>query len=307
MSHDGKDPAVVLLSGGVGGARMARGLAAGGGSLTVVVNVGDDEVIYGLHVSPDVDTVLYTLAGIEGPHGWGRVDDTFGVMEQLGALGIDNRFRIGDRDLATNLLRTARLEAGVPLSSITSEIAKQLSVDATVLPATDDRVPTRVRSGEEWLTFQEYFVLRGAADIVDELDYVNAEMASPAPGVIEALDHAGLVVIAPSNPPLSVWPILAIPGIREALQRAGRVVAVSPLFGGKALKGPADRVMASLGLAPGNQGVADAYQGLITDLVIDRADVNEPINTSAVVHSLDTHISDPAAAARFATAVLALP
>ncbi|MDH3607481.1 MAG: 2-phospho-L-lactate transferase CofD family protein, partial [Acidimicrobiia bacterium] len=202
MSDKSKDPRVLLLSGGVGGARMARGLSAVSANLTVVVNVGDDEVIYGLHVSPDLDTVLYTLAGVEGSQGWGRAADTFTVMDQLGELGVDNRFRIGDLDLATNISRTSDLAAGRPLSSITATLGKHLGVAATVLPVTDDLVPTRVRSGTTWMSFQEYFVLRRAADDVDELDYANAESARPAPGVLSAIADADVVVIAPSNPPL---------------------------------------------------------------------------------------------------------
>lgn len=297
---------VVMLSGGVGGARLARGLNAVCTNLTIVVNVGDDELIYGLAVSPDLDTVVYTLAGIEGPAGWGVSGDSFDVMEHLGSLGADNRFRIGDRDLATNLYRTAQLAAGVPLSSITAALTARLQIAARVVPATDQPVATRVRSGETWFSFQEYFVLRSAADQVDELDFRNATAALPAPGVVDAIDRSEVVVIAPSNPPLSVWPILAIPRIRAAIEQAKRVVAVSPLFGGKALKGPADRVMASLGLAPGNQGVIDAYPGLLTDLIVDIADRGEPLETDATVHALDTRIAEPAAAAEFARILLDL-
>lgn len=307
MSEYRNDLAIVALSGGVGGARLARGLNAVCTDLTVVVNVGDDEVIYGLSVSPDLDTVVYTLAGLEGPHGWGLAEDSFDVMGHLGRLGVDNRFQIGDRDLATNLFRTARLREGMPLSSITADITSKMDIGARVMPATDDTVPTRVRSGSTWMTFQEYFVLRGSADRIDELHYEGAEAAAAAPGVVAAIDRAEIVVIAPSNPPLSVWPILAIPDIRTALERATRVMAVSPLFGGRALKGPADRVMASLGLPPGNQGVADAYDGLLTDFIIDIGDQDDSIRTGAAVHALDTRIAEPAAAARFARALLELP
>lgn len=307
MSHYRNDLAIVALSGGVGGARLARGLDAVCTDLTVVVNVGDDEVIYGLSVSPDLDTVVYTLAGVEGPHGWGLADDSFDAMDHLGNFGLDNRFQIGDRDLATNLFRTARLREGAALSSITAEIASAMGVGPRVLPATDHRVPTRVRSGTTWMPFQEYFVLRGASDAVDELRYEETDEAEAAPGVVEAIDRAKIVVIAPSNPPLSVWPILAIPDIRAAVQRASRVMAVSPLFAGRALKGPADRVMASLGLPAGNQGVADAYQGLVTDLVVDVGDADETIETDAAIHALDTRIADSMAASRFARALLELP
>jgi len=301
------DLPIAVLSGGVGGARLARGLNSICTDLTVVVNVGDDEAVYGLSVSPDLDTVVYTLAGREGPEGWGMAGDSFDTMDRLGHLGLDNRFRIGDQDLATNLFRTARLGDGAALSAITADIAAHLGVAARILPATDQAVPTRVRSGDEWMSFQEYFVLRTGADRVDELTFEGAETAQPAPGVIDAIDRAAVVVIAPSNPPLSVWPILAIPGVREALARSDRVIAVSPLFGGKALKGPADRVMASLGLAPGNQGVADAYPGLISDLVVDAGDAGETLKTAAAVHHLDTRIAEPAAAARFAQKLLELP
>lgn len=286
---------------------MARGLAAECTDVTVVVNVGDDDVMYGLHVSPDLDTVLYTLAGIEGPHGWGRSADTFTVMEQLGRLGVDNRFRIGDHDLATNLFRTIQLQSGIPLSQITADIAAALGVDAPVIPVTDDVVPTRIRSGSTWMSFQEYFVLRRAADQVDELEFANAAQACPVPDVMGALSRAEVVIIAPSNPPLSIWPILAIPGIREAVRGCRRVVAVSPLFGGRPLKGPAATVMKSLGLPAGNQGVADAYEGLITDLIVDVGDANESVGTNATVYALDTRIAEPARAAALARAILDLP
>ncbi|MGI9647172.1 MAG: 2-phospho-L-lactate transferase [Acidimicrobiia bacterium] len=307
MSNYRKDLPVVLLSGGVGGARMARGLNAVCDDLTVIVNVGDDEVIYGLHVSPDLDTVMYTLAGTEGPEGWGLAGDTFSVMDDLGALGLDNRFRIGDQDLATNLFRTARLREGAPLSDITAELAVGHGLTARLIPATDRPVPTRVRSGDTWMSFQNYFVLRRGSDRVDELSFEGSEDAAPAPGVVKAIEQAAIVVIAPSNPPLSIWPILAVPPIRSALAAARRVIAVSPLFGGKALKGPADRVMASLGLEEGNQGVADAYRDLISDLVIDLGDATDSLATTARVHALDTRIADPAAAAQFARTLLDLP
>jgi len=306
MSNYRKDLPIVLLSGGVGGARMARGLDAVCDELTVVVNVGDDETFYGLAVSPDLDTVMYTLAGTEGPAGWGVAGDTFDAMDRLGALGLDNRFRIGDRDLATNLFRTARLQQGAPLSQVTAELTAGYGIATRLLPATDQLVPTRVRSGESWMAFQEYFVLRGARDEVHELSYHGADEAAAAPGVVKAIEQAACVVIAPSNPPLSIWPILAVPAIRSALAAAGRVVAVSPLFGGKALKGPAARVMADLGLAGGNQGVADAYRDLLTHLVVDISDADESLDTDAAVHALDTRIADPAAAAEFARALLEL-
>jgi LPPG:FO 2-phospho-L-lactate transferase len=302
---------VVLLSGGVGGARLARGLAAvlPQDRLTVVVNVGDDERVYGVHVSPDVDTVVYTLAGIEGPHGWGIAGDTFTVMDALAALGADTAFRLGDRDLATCLRRTAALDGGVPLSVVTGEIAAAVGVAPRILPATDDPVATRVRVDDGWIDFQEYFVVRGHRDEVRDLDY-GADAARPAPGVVEEIDRADVVVIAPSNPPLSIWPMLAVAGLREAVAAAHDrvpVVAVSPLFGGRALKGPADRVMAARGLPPGNRGVAAAYAGLISHLVIDAGDADDVAGlagTGLTVTATDTRIAAAGPAAAFASRLL---
>lgn len=303
---------VTLLSGGVGGARAARGLAAAlpADRLTVVVNVGDDEVIHGVHVSADLDTVVYTLAGREGPFGWGLAGDTHTVMDTLATTGLDTTFRIGDTDYALCLARTIALTAGEPLSQIVARLAPTLGVTTRVIPATDDRMRTRIRTGDgEWLAFQEYFVLRRHRDEVTEVVFDGAAAARPAPGVVEAIAASDLVVIAPSNPPLSVWPILAIPGIREAVTSAPRVVAVSPLFHGLALKGPADRVMRSLGLPPGNAGVLRAYDGVISDLVVDIGDAADVADLAGAVriHAVDTRIADPAASARLAHHLLELP
>jgi len=297
---------VVELSGGVGGARMARGLAAiPDVDLTVVVNVGDDERVHGLHVSADIDTVIYTLAGIEGPEGWGRAGDTFTFNDELARYRVDNRFRLGDRDLALNLYRTNRLAKGIPLSAITVEIAASFDLEAVVLPATDDYLRTTVRTDAGWLAFQEYFVLRGNRDEVHEVSFEGGEHASAAPGVVEAIENADLVVIAPSNPPLSIWPILAVREIRDAVGRHSRVVAVSPLIGGKALKGPADRVMASLGLPDGNAGVVAAYQGLIGILVIDDTDAGDaPLEVTTV--ATDTLIKDLDSSRRLAGEIIRL-
>jgi LPPG:FO 2-phospho-L-lactate transferase len=254
---------------------MARGLAGvlEPGDLTVVVNVGDDQTMYGVHVAADLDTVTYTLAGIEGPHGWGIADDVFTVMDHLETLGVDTSFRLGDRDLATCLLRTSQLGAGVPLSTVTGQITTGLGVEHRILPATDDRVPTKVRIADgSWLDFQDYFVVRRHNDEVAELEYEGASEAHPAPGVVEAIEAADRVILAPSNPPLSVWPMLAIPDLRNAVAAADSVIAVSPLIGGKALKGPADRVMSTLGLSPGNRGVLEAYDGLLSHLIVHDTD-----------------------------------
>ncbi len=309
MTSDYRNDRTVLLSGGVGGARMARGLSRvlAPADLTIVVNVGDDAELYGVHVAADLDTVVYTLAGIEGPEGWGIRDDTFSVLAAMGRLGLDTAFRLGDRDLATCLARTTMLAAGQPLSAATRHITGALGVAPGVLPATDGRLRTRVRTGEEWLDFQEYFVLRRHADRVDEIAYDGAESATPAPNVVAAIEQASRVVIAPSNPPLSIWPILAVDEIREAVEAHPKVIAVSPLIGGAAVKGPAADVMAGLGLAPGNAGVVEAYDGLIHHLVIDHRDAGdeEPLSALVDVVVTDILIKDPTAAARLAAILLA--
>jgi LPPG:FO 2-phospho-L-lactate transferase len=303
-------PRVVLLAGGVGGARAARGFAAvlAPDDFTVVGNVGDDDRMYGVHVSPDLDTIVYTLAGLEGPEGWGRADDTFEVMAGLEQINVDTTFRLGDKDLAVCLARTGALADGEPLSLITDRIGTLLGVHHRVLPATDDRLRTRIRATTgEWMSFQEYFVLRGQRDEVAEVIFDGADNAHPAPNVLDAISGADLVVVAPSNPILSVWPILAVGEIAEAVGEARRVVAVSPLFGGKALKGPADRVMASLGLQPGTAGILETYRGLLTDLVVDIGDAEDAgLSEDVRIHALDTRIAESEAAARFASEVLAL-
>lgn len=300
---------VVELSGGVGGARLARGIdRIDSVDLTVVVNVGDDDVIHGLYVSADLDTVVYTLAGREGSQGWGRRGDTFVSNDELGALGADNRFRLGDLDLALNILRTEALGAGETLSDFTSRITKNWGIEATVIPATNDKLRTRVRNATgDYLPFQEYFVIRQAQDDVTDIEFDGAEQALPAPRIIEAIKGADVVVIGPSNPPLSIWPILAVTPIREAVQEHANVVAISPLFGGRPLKGPADRVMASLGLPHGNAGVAEAYSGLLQKLVIDSGDVDDAatIDGPEIVVA-NTHFTDPNDAQAFAAMILSL-
>lgn len=300
---------VALLSGGVGGARLARGFELlPEVDASVIVNVGDDETRYGLSVSPDLDTVLYTLAGVEGKAGWGRAGDTMVLMERLSELGVDTRFRVGDADAALNLYRTMRLREGSPLHEITARLAERMGVRSRLLPATNDPLATEITtdSGER-LSFQEYFVERGHRDRVSSLRFRGAEGARAAPGVTEAIGSARLVVIGPSNPPLSIWPILAVEEISRALAGAEKVAAVSPLFGGRALKGPADRVMASLGLPEGNRGVAAAYRDFLTDLVIDSgdaADLPALADLGVRARAADTRIAGPEAAAAFARRLL---
>lgn len=287
---------------------MARALAGvvDPAKLTVVVNVGDDEIIYGLHVAADLDTVTYTLAGSEGAPGWGIAGDTFTVIEQMAQLGVDTTFRLGDRDLANCLYRTMELTDGRSLSAITAHICASLGVGPRVVPATDDPLRTEVAVDGGWLPFQEYFVIRGHRDEVAAVRYQTPGTPTAAPGVLAAIAAAELVVIAPSNPPLSIWPILAVPSIRAAIEAKEHVVAVSPLFGGKALKGPADRVLASLGLPPGSRGILAAYDGLLTALVVDDQDASDIALTTPTtrVVATDTRITDPAAGRRFAAWLL---
>lgn len=288
---------------------MARALAGvvRPDRLTVIVNVGDDETVYGVHVSPDLDTVVSTLAGVEGPHGWGRRDDTWTVVEALADLGVDTTFRLGDRDLATCLFRTAALADGVPLSEITARVARRLGVDCRVLPATDDPLRTEVRTDAGWRSFQEYFVIHRHAERVREVRFRGADTARAAPGAVAAVAEADVVIVAPSNPVLSVWPVLAVADLAAAVAAHERVVAVSPLFAGRALKGPAARVLADLGFPAGNAGVLAAYHGAITDLVVDAGDAGDlPLleGRGVRIHALPTRFTDPAAAGEAAARIL---
>ncbi len=302
-------PSVVLLSGGVGGARLARGFdRITDCHTTVVVNTGDDDWVYGVFVAPDLDTVVYTLAEREGPEGWGRADDTWQVMSALSRFPTDTTFRLGDADLALNLFRTMELRKGRSLTSTTARIAEAFGITTRLLPATDQPLRTKLQTDSgKWLDFQDYFVRRQHRDSIGGLRFDGADQARPAPGVMEAIRRAAAIVIAPSNPPLSIWPILAVPGIRAALRAAPRVIAVSPLFGGKALKGPAAQVMAGLGLPAGNLGVVHAYRGLLTDLVVDQGDVSDLTlleGEGVSGWATDTRIAEPPAAARLAERLL---
>lgn len=253
MSQAG-DQRVVLLAGGVGGARLARPLAAAlpdGARLTVVVNVGDDFEHCGLAVSPDLDTVVYHLAGLaDAERGWGMADESFRAMAELARLGGPTWFALGDRDLATHLYRTHRRAQGAPLSQITAEICRRRGLPAAVevLPASDDPVRTWVDTAVGWLPFQTYLVERGARDPVRGFAYQGAEQARPAPGVVEALAAADRIIVAPSNPFVSLAPILAVTGIRQALEAAAApILGVSPLIGGRAVKGPLADMLRALG------------------------------------------------------------
>jgi LPPG:FO 2-phospho-L-lactate transferase len=268
---------VVELAGGVGGARLGHGLQAiFGPGLSVVVNTADDLEQHDLLVCPDHDTVMYTLAGIEGPPGWGVADDTLAVMAQLEQYGEPTWFSLGDRDLAGHIVRTARIRAGATLTAANLGLQRSLGVVASILPMTDEPVRTEVRTADGWLEFQEYFVHQRQVPEVLEVRFSGIERAHPTDEVRDALGRAELIVIAPSNPIVSVGPILAVPGLRALVEtaRAGGtpVVAVSGIIGGHALKGPADRMLASLGHEPSALGVARLYAGLASHFVIDPAD-----------------------------------
>jgi LPPG:FO 2-phospho-L-lactate transferase len=277
---------VAVLSGGVGGARFVRGVieVAGADVTSVIGNVGDDVEVLGLHVSPDLDSVLYALAGIaDEQRGWGRSGETWHALETVGALGGEDWFALGDRDLGLHLVRTQALRAGEPLSSVTARLAKALGVAARLLPATDDRLRTWLETPAGTFPFQEWFVARGHRDEVDAVRFEGEEAAQPAPGVLEAIGGADLILLAPSNPYVSLGPILAVRELRAAL--AGRhvpCVAVSPLIGGRAVKGPADRMLHRLAGGTSPRHVASCYPGLIDALVVDEADADELDGLGAV-------------------------
>jgi LPPG:FO 2-phospho-L-lactate transferase len=297
---------VTVLAGGLGGSRFARALGEtiAPSELTIVGNVGDDVEVLGLHVSPDLDTILYTLAGrLDESKGWGSVDESWHALEAVGELGGETWFRLGDRDLGLHLVRTHALRRGEPLSAVTARLARAFGLEPRLLPATDDRLRTWVETPAGDFPFQEWFVKREHRDEVNAVRFEGAEEASPAPGVLEALEQADLIAIAPSNPFLSIAPILAVPAIREAIERR-RVpaVAVSPLIGGKTVRGPADRMLARLAGGTGPQQVTDCYKDLIDALVIDEADADQEAGIRTIVTR--TLMSDAEGRRRVAEAVL---
>ncbi len=269
---------ILALAGGVGGAKLAKGLAEllGPNELTIVVNTGDDFEHLGMNISPDLDTVMYTLAGInDAMRGWGVAGESWNFMEHLEALGGETWFRLGDRDLATHVRRTLRLRDGETLSRVTQALCHSLAIRHRLVPMSDGPVPTRVHTDEGVLSFQDYFVRRRAEPVVTRLEFAGAADASIAPAFRAALEHASLraVVICPSNPYLSIAPILALPGVRGALlNRRVPVIAVSPIVAGQAIKGPAAKIMRELGTEPSSLTVAQFYEGLIDALVVDHAD-----------------------------------
>lgn len=267
---------LLALAGGVGAARFLRGLVGviDPSEVTVIGNTGDDDEFHGLAVSPDLDTVTYTLAGAVHPEqGWGLAGETFATMEALERYGADTWFRLGDRDLATHLHRTRRLHQGATLSEVTAEITRAWGVDVSLVPMSDDRVRTRVVTPDGVLAMQEWFVRDRARPPVVRVEFDGAPAAAPAPGVLDAIRDAETVIICPSNPVISIGPILAVPGVRDALRaRRDRVVGVSPIVAGRPLKGPADRLMGPLGIEVSCVGVAKAYVDVCATLVIDAGD-----------------------------------
>ena len=298
---------VAVLSGGVGGARFVRGLVdvVAPEGVTVVGNVGDDVEVLGLHVSPDLDSILYALAGLnDEERGWGRADETWRALETVRALGGESWFQLGDLDLGLHLVRTQALQSGGPLSSVTTRLARSLGIESVVLPATDDRLRTWLETPAGEFPFQEWFVARGHRDEVDAVRFEGDARA--APGVLAALDEADVILLAPSNPYISIGPILAVRELRAALAaRRVPAVAVSPLIGGRAVKGPADRMLARLagGTAPAH--VAAQYVGLIDALVVDEAD-RDDLDGLGEVRPIVTHtlMSDEDARKRLAEAAL---
>jgi LPPG:FO 2-phospho-L-lactate transferase len=299
---------VVVLSGGVGGARFLRGVVSvvDAADVTVIGNVGDDVEVLGLHVSPDLDSVLYALAGVaDEERGWGRADETWNALETAGSLGGEAWFRLGDRDIGLHLVRTQALRAGAPLSEATAQLARAFGLGCALLPATDDPLRTFLETAEGTFPFQTWFVARQHRDEVDAVHYTGAPDARAAPGVLEALADAEVIVIAPSNPYVSIGPILAVEEIRSAVeQRQVPCVAVSPLIGGRAVKGPADRMLERLAGGTSPAHVAACYPGLIDALVLDEADAPAglPDGVRAVVTR--TLMSDAAARSRLARDVL---
>ena len=285
---------VLALSGGIGGAKLALGLCRvlPPGALTVIVNTGDDFEHLGLSISPDIDTLLYTLAGIDNPEtGWGRREETWTFMAALETLGGATWFKLGDGDLAMHIERTRRLAAGESLSQITDDFRRRLGISARILPMSDDRVRTRLRTEEGWLDFQDYFVRLRAAPVVREIIYEEAAQARPNSDFLAMLREGDLeaVVICPSNPFLSVDSILSLPGIRDALRTCrAPVVAVSPLIRGKAVKGPTAKIMAELGLRAGAAAIARHYGDILDAYVADEADAGELAGLGILVISTRT-------------------
>lgn len=307
--------AVAVLAGGVGAARFLSGLlrVCRPTDVTAIVNVGDDFTLHGLDISPDLDTVTYTLAGQINPEtGWGRAGETWRVLTELGRLGGQDWFKLGDLDLALHLFRTQRRSEGASLSQVTGEIAASFGLELTLLPVSDDPIATRITpaepDGATEIDFQEYFVAHQHGIAVRSVRFAGIEGAKPAPGVLDALSSAGTVVVAPSNPFVSIGPVIDVPQVRETLRgRRDSVVAVSPIVGGASIKGPAGAMMRELGHEPSVVGVARLYAGFAGTLVIDHADAElapDVAREGMTPVVTDTIMADPDRAARLAAAAL---
>jgi LPPG:FO 2-phospho-L-lactate transferase len=303
---------VAVLSGGVGGARFLRGLlgVVDPGNVSIVGNIADDLEVLGLRVSPDLDSILYTLTGLgDDERGWGRAGETWQALDMVARLGGESWFRLGDLDIGLHLVRTQLLREGVPLSEATERLAHALGLQAALLPASDDPVRTFLETPAGTFAFQTWFVARGHRDEVDAVHYAGSPEASAAPGVLGALTAADLIVIAPSNPYVSIGPILAIEEIREALvHRTAPCVAISPLVAGRAVKGPADRMLARLAGGTTPAHVASCYEGLIDVLVVDESDAPDgPIPGVSRTVVTQTLMTDVSAARRLAAAAVHAP
>jgi LPPG:FO 2-phospho-L-lactate transferase len=302
---------IVVLAGGVGAARFLEGLVqvVPQERLTVIVNTGDDRDFYGLHVSPDLDIVMYTLAGIvDEAHGWGIRNDTYNTMQQLTRYGNEDWFMLGDRDLATHIHRTNLLHQGKTLSKVTEELRRQFGLNIRILPMSDQPVATHIQTPNGLLHFQEYMVKRRCADEVLDVAFVGANESQPAPGVLDAIKDAEAILLAPSNPIVSIGSILTVPGIHDMLHEAsGMVVAVSPIVSGAPIKGPADKLMRGLGMEVSAVGVAHCYRDFLDVMVIDEQDARllsriEDLGIPAV--ATNTIMRDSAAKAALARRVL---
>lgn len=305
---------VTALAGGVGGAKLMIGLdrAVPPDDLTAIINTGDDAVIYGVHVSPDVDIVTYWLAGIaDVQRGWGIKDDTFSLVAALKALDQEAWFQLGDRDFATCLVRTARLRAGATLTTITDEIRRHLKVRPRILPMSDDAVRTSfVTTDGRSLEFQEYFVKERHRPDIAEVILNGIKDAKPAPGVLNAINDADVVVLCPSNPVISIGPIIGLPRVRAALRKHPRVIAVSPIVRGAPIKGPADKLLEAVGAEASAAGVARLYSDFVNTFVFDRVDESHHAEVESAggmdAVALDTIMDNPSASEQLARGILSL-
>ena len=304
---------VVVLAGGTGGAKLARGMldVVGGDALTVIANTGDDLEIHGVHVSPDPDLVAYWLADVIDERGWGIRGDTWSAMDRLEAEDGPGWFRLGDRDLALCKVRTEQLRAGRRLSDAHAKVLRELGVNARVLPMSDGPVRTQVRANGQWQPFQEFMILAGGKEpgalVVEDVRFDGLDAAGPTPEVLEAIDQAEVVVVGPSNPVISIGPILALPGVKEALRAtAAPVVAVSPFVGGRAVKGPTDTFCAWASIAMSAGGAAHTYEGLLDGMVADEAAASLPtLVTNTLMDTPDARRTVAATVLDFARTLVA--